>query len=377
MSDITITATPPVVMVSSVYPPHLGGMENVVQGMAETLARTRRVDVITTTAGAAGAPRNERRGALTVHRHRSVEVAHTPLAPGLVTGLLRAPRSAIVHVHVAQAFTPEVVWLTSALRRRRFIVHFHLDIDASGPAGFVLPAYKSLIFARVMRAAERVVVLSGEQADFVQERYRVRPERVVIVPNGVGAPREADPAERTGVREDDDGMLRLLYVGRLAAQKNIPRLIDAIERVTAPVVLAMVGDGEQREWAERAVAERGLGNVRIVGPRRDGALAAWYRWADAFVLASDKEGMPLVVLEAMAAGLPVVATDVPGTRELVDGVGLLAPTEPAALAAAIDRLATEPGLRADLAGRSAACAATHSWESRLRVLEDVYAGLDR
>ncbi len=377
MSDIAIVATPPVVMVSSVYPPHLGGMENVVQGMAETLARTRRVDVITTTAGAGGAPRSERRGALTVRRHRSLEVAHTPLSPGLVAGLLRAPRSAIVHVHVAQAFTPEAVWLTSLIRRRRYIVHFHLDIDASGPAGIVLPAYKALIFARVLRAAERVVVLSGEQADFVQERYGVRPERVVIVPNGVGAPREPDPAERTGVREDDDGMLRLLYVGRLAAQKNIPRLIDAFSRVRAPVVLAIVGDGELREWTERAVAERGLANVRVVGPRRDGALAAWYRWADAFVLASDKEGMPLVVLEAMAAGLPVVATDVPGTRELVDGVGLLAAPEPAALAAAIDRIATEPGLRADLAGRSAACAATHSWESRLAVLEDVYAQMAR
>lgn len=367
----------PVVMVSSVYPPHLGGLENVVQGLADALALTRPVDVLTTTSGAGDAPRSERRGRLAVRRYRSLEVAHTPLAPGLLAGLLRAPRSAIVHAHVAQAFTPEAVWLTSLLRRRRFIVHFHLDIDASGRAGWVLPAYKRLIFGRVMRAAERVVVLSDEQAGFVRERYSVRPERIVVVPNGVAPTGEADPAERTGVGDDDAGRLRLLYVGRLAAQKNIPRLIDAFSLVTEPVAFAIVGDGEDRAWLDRTIAERGLTDVRVVGPRREGALAAWYRWADAFVLASDKEGMPLVVLEAMAAGLPVVATDVPGTRELVGGVGLLAEPDPAALAAAIDRIAREPELRAELGRRSRACAAQNTWESRLTVLEDVYAQVGR
>lgn len=373
----TAPAARPVVMVTSVYPPHLGGLENVVQGLADALALTRPVDVLTTTSGAGDAPRSERRGRLGVRRYRSLEVAHTPLAPGLLAGLMRAPRSAIVHAHVAQAFTPEAVWLTSALRRRPFIVHFHLDIDASGPAGWILPVYKRLVFGPVMRAARRVVVLSEEQGAFVRERYGVRPERVVVVPNGVARTGAADPAERTGVGDDDEGRLRLLYVGRLASQKNIPRLIDAFARVTEPVSLAIVGDGEDRPWLERAIAERGLTHVRVVGPRREGALAAWYRWAEAFVIASDKEGMPLVVLEAMAAGVPVIGTDVPGTRELVGGVGLLAEPDPAALAAAIDRMAREPALRADLSRRSRECAARNTWESRLAVLEGVYAEVAR
>jgi glycosyltransferase involved in cell wall biosynthesis len=228
-----------------------------------------------------------------------------------------------------------------------------------------------------MRAAERVVVLSGEQADFVRDRYDVRPERIVVVPNGVAATGEPDPAERTGVGDEDAGKMRLLYVGRLAAQKNIPRLIDAFGLVTEPVVLAIVGDGEDRAWLERTIAERGLTDVRVVGPRRGGALAAWYRWAEAFVIASDKEGMPLVVLEAMAAGLPVIGTDVPGTRELVGGVGLLADPDPAAVAAAIDRMAREAALRAQLGERSVACAAANTWASRLVVLEDVYAQVGR
>ena len=363
----------PVVMVTSVYPPHIGGLENVVQGLAEALAQTRLVNVLTTTAGAKGAPRSERTGRLRVRRYRSLEVAHTPIAPGLLAGLLRVPRSAIVHVHVAQAFTPEVVWLTSALRGRRFILHFHLDVNASGPMGWALPAYKRVVFARVMRAAERVVVLSPEQGAFVQTRYGVQPDRVVVIPNGVSAPEAAQAAERTGVGENDVGMLRLLYVGRIASQKNIPRLIEAFSRVTEPAVLAIVGDGEDRPELERAVAERRLTNVRVVGPRRGAALAAWYEWAEAFVLASDKEGMPLVLLEAMAAGLPIVATDVPGTRELIDGVGLLAAPDPGALAEAIDLMARDAAMRADLGRRSAERAQTNTWESRLVALEDVYA----
>jgi phosphatidylinositol alpha-mannosyltransferase len=366
----------PVVMVSSVYPPHLGGLENVAHGLADALAASRPVAVLTTTSGSGNAPRRERRGRLTVRRYRSVEIAHTPIAPGLLAALLRAPRRAIVHAHVAQAFVPEAVWLTSAIRRRGFVAHFHLDIDASGPAGRLLPAYKRLVFGPVLRAAERVVVLSPEQADFVQERYGVSPERVVVIPNGVVGPTGADPAEATGVG-DDDGVLRLLYVGRIAVQKNIPRLVEAFSRLTEPAVLAIVGDGEGRAELERTVAERDLTNIRVVGPRRGAALAEWYRWAEAFVLASDKEGMPLVVLEAMLAGLPVVATDVPGTRELVGGVGLLAAPDPAALAAAIDRLAGDAVLRADLAQRSLLCAAGNTWESRLAALDDVYGEVAR
>jgi glycosyltransferase involved in cell wall biosynthesis len=82
--------------------------------------------------------------------------------------------------------------------------------------------------------------------------------------------------------------------------------------------------------------------------------------------------MPLVLLEAMAAGLAIVATDVPGSRELVDGVGLLAAPDPVALGAAIQQVAADPAMRARLAAQSALAVRRHSWESKLRDLESVY-----
>ena len=162
-----------IVHVAPFYPPRLGGMERVAQQVAELLAQRHRVEVITTDRGSDGSPAREWSGGVHVRRYPAWEIAHTALSPGLVLRLLVLPRGAIVHAHVAQAFVPEMVWLTSVLRRRPYIVHFHLDVDPSGRAGVVLPAYKRWVLGPVLRRAAAVVALSAEQAVFLQERYGV------------------------------------------------------------------------------------------------------------------------------------------------------------------------------------------------------------
>ena len=84
-------------------------------------------------------------------------------------------------------------------------------------------------------------------------------------------------------------------------------------------------------------------------------------WAQVFVLPSDKEGMPLVALEAMAVGLPVLSTDVPGSRELLRDSGTLVAPTAEAVAEGIDLLAGDPGLRDSLAKRGRLHAAKHRW----------------
>lgn len=352
------------------YPPRLGGMERVAQILAELLAERYDVEVITTTCGSDGSPRRAQTRNLRIRRYSGVELAHTPLSPGLVMRLLAVPRRAIVHAHVAQAFLPEMVWLTSALRRRRYIIHFHLDVDASGRFGTLLPAYKRLVLGPVLRRAAAVIALSPAQAEFLTRCYGIHQDRVVIVPNGVGDSFYLH-AEHHRTRRAPEP-LRLLFVGRLDAQKNVIRLLDAMTHVRAPVDLVLVGDGEQRELIEEHLRRLGLGNVRLVGAQAGADLLAWYRWADAFVLPSDKEGMPLVLLEAMAAGLAIISTDVPGSRELVDGVGLLADAAPEALGEAIQRVATDPELLAKLSALSEERGLSYSWNERIADLEHLY-----
>jgi glycosyltransferase involved in cell wall biosynthesis len=164
----------------------------------------------------------------------------------------------------------------------------------------------------------------------------------------------------------------MLFVGRLNAQKNVPRLVDAMTHVSSEVELVIVGDGELRDDIARRIHRLGLIGVRLVGPARGVELVRWYRWADAFVLPSDKEGMPLVLLEAMAAGLAIIATDAPGTREVVDGVGLLTERNPESLGSAIERVAADPDLLSNLSARSAARGIEFRWDARVTELERLY-----
>lgn len=356
-----------IVQVSPNYPPLLGGLERVVQLLAMTLAEHNDVRVLTTTAGAPGVPRRQREGRVEVRRHRAVTVAHTALAPGMLVSLLRIPRDCVIHLHCAQAVIPELVWLSARLRRTRYLVHFHMDVGTSGPLGWLLPLYKKQLFGRVMRGAAGVIVLTESQARFVEETYRIGADRVFVVPNGVAGEYYLPP------RAPEPGPLRLLFVGRLGVQKNVALLLDALAEVTEPVRLRIVGEGELRAGLEAKTERLGLADrVEFCGRLHGPDLVKAYADAQAFVLPSEREGMPLVLLEAMAAGLPVIATAVQGNIELVDGAGLLAEPNPRELAAAIDLLARDAERRAELAAAGAQRAAGFTWEAVVAAVEQVY-----
>ena len=161
-----------------------------------------------------------------------------------------------------------------------------------------------------------------------------------------------------------DGPLRLLDVGRLVSAKGPSILLDAIESLRdrgVEVDARIVGAGPLRDELAAAVRDRGLTEVTLTGPIGQDFLPELYRWADVFVLPSFSEGLPVVLMEAMATGLPVVTTQIAGVNELVtDGVhGAVVPAGRAdRLADAIAALAADPDLRARLgaAGREAVLA---------------------
>lgn len=123
----------------------------------------------------------------------------------------------------------------------------------------------------------------------------------------------------------------VICVTRLVPIKNLPMMLDAVARVRrqrSDVTLVLVGEGPQQPVLEARARELGLGDaVRFAGYVPQGETAAWYRSADVFALSSDFDNSPNVVLEAMACGLPIVATDVGGLREYVTppANGLLTP----------------------------------------------------
>ena len=199
------------------------------------------------------------------------------------------------------------------------------------------------------------------------------PARTVVIPNAV--PTDVPLAAHA---ERADGAVELVTVGRLARPKDHATLLRGLAQAPARVRLTILGDGPLRPELQRLAAELGLGDrARFAGEVHD--VAARLAAADGFVLASTSEGMPVSVLEAMAAGLPVVASAVGGVPELVaDGATgrLVAPADPAGLAAVLAELAEGRELRARLgaAGRERVLA-RHSLAVWRRAHLDLYAQL--
>ena len=186
-------------------------------------------------------------------------------------------------------------------------------------------------------AADAVVVPSPSVAVVARAWAGVPTDGVVIIPNAV------DPVDwRASTGKPTD----VVFLGRLDPVKDVPTLVAAVAFVPG-VHLHIFGDGPDRPRIDRAVADHHVADrVTFHGTvaRPQEALAS----AGVLVLPSFAEGFGLVLIEAMAAGVPVVATDVPGVRDVVrDGVtGLLVPpADPAALAAALRRVAADAALR--------------------------------
>lgn len=186
-------------------------------------------------------------------------------------------------------------------------------------------------------------------------RLRLAPrERLLFVPNGIDVTRfQPDAAARARLRNSLElgDSFTWLTVGRLDVQKDYATLIAsfALHAAAHPESLLLVaGDGPHRAQVEADIAARGLGRrVRLLGLRSD--IPDLMRAADAFLLTSRWEGLPVAVLEASASGLPVVATAVGGTDEIVrpPATGRLAPVgDPSAIAAGMNAVAgMSPGDR--------------------------------
>ena len=153
------------------------------------------------------------------------------------------------------------------------------------------------------------------------------------------------------VQRAHDGALRVLSIGRLAQQKGQAVLLEAIARTPGEVELTLAGDGPLRGELERRAAELGL-EVNFAGAVGHDRVAELYAWADVFCLTSFAEGIPVVLMEAMACELPVVAPRIMGIPELVDDV-LVPPGRADLVAEALAALAADPERRAALgrAGR--------------------------
>ncbi len=193
----------------------------------------------------------------------------------------------------------------------------------------------------VAPTAERVIVPSRSVAEAARSRSSIAPERIEVIPNAVDVSR-FHLRPRTPARPG-----RVGFLGRLDPVKHVGDLIDAAALLGDQIRLEIHGEGPERPRLERKIARLGLehrATLHGATPRPEDALDG----LDVLALPSEAEGFGLVLIEAMAAGVAVVATDVPGIRDVVrhERTGLLVPfASPASLASAISRLLEDALLR--------------------------------
>jgi glycosyltransferase involved in cell wall biosynthesis len=205
------------------------------------------------------------------------------------------------------------------------------------------------------RFATAIVCNSEGVREDVLRRELVDPARVLVIPNGVDTERFT-PGRSQRAREAFPQLAQCRWlvgtVGNLKRQKRHDLLIEAIATMDPALGIGAIIVGHDRGEGpalERLIADRGLADrVVLAGPQED--IPAWLHSFDAFVLSSDHEGMPNVVLEAMASGLPVITRPVEGIAELItDGEhGLIVEGKVESIAAAIKRLQSSPELGATL-----------------------------
>jgi glycosyltransferase involved in cell wall biosynthesis len=301
-----------------------------------------------------------------------------PVTPTFYLDLIRIwRRHDVVHAWVPFYASSTLLALTKLLffRKKRLIITMDTVPGYSFSMGRLDPLlklYYATVGKLVFRACD-VITLYGESFMPFAEAAGIPREKISITPTGI-----EDPPRGRGT--DIRAELRVphmekivLFVGLLVPRKGLDTLLATAEKLKAEgITFVVIGDGPSRRAYERRARERGL-KVRFTGFRRD--VHRFYAWADAFFFPSRGEGLAGAIMEAMSHGLPVVANDIPGTRDLIaDGTsGFLCPDESDAysdrlLAVLRDaRLARRLGANARRAIRG-----KYSWAKNARRFEELY-----
>ena len=295
-------------------------------------------------------------------------VAPISFSPGSWRRIRSAMRSFdpdVIHAH--EPLTPSTSMLAVLAASAPVVATFHASLDRSRLMELAEPALR-----QVSGRIDAAVAVSDAAASFLRRVIRVPLE---VVPNGVDVGAFAHPGRPV---EGLPAGPKILWVNRLDPQKGFEIMLRAFERLAREVGeahLLVAGDGRDRVLLRSLPGDLRSRILRL-GTVPHAELPRYHAAADVFVApATGQESFGIVLVEAMAAGVPVVASDIAGYREVVrDGVdGLLVPPgDPNALAGAIRRVLSEPELAATLRDAGRSRADVFSWQVVAPRLEAIY-----
>jgi phosphatidylinositol alpha-mannosyltransferase len=295
---------------------------------------------------------------LSVHRARRVK------------SLLEDEEFDVVHIH--EPLLPVLPLAALRFSRSLNVGTFHAYLRRNRGYRALRPILKNWI-----RNLHGKIAVSEPAAGIVARYY---PGYYNIIPNGIDLAHFS--ADVPPFEKYNDGKINILFVGRMEKRKGLQYLLAAYSRIKwefPQVRLLIVGPGKLDAASERILGERLLEDVEFLGQVPYDDLPRYYRTADIFCSpATGGESFGIVLLEAMAAGTPVIASDIPGYATVIEdgahGV-LVPPKDDAALANALVEMIRRPDTRRDLGQRGRAYAQAFSWDLVARRVMDYYEQL--
>lgn len=318
----------------------------------------------------------------TIHKqHALIKIGQAPLTPGL----LNIKRFDLIHLHFPYYFGGEISTLVSKFRNIPLVVTYHNDVIKPGISGYIVKFHTQLIAPWILRNADCIFAMSQKFAtesrllsQFIGDR------KIEIIPQGVDTKRfciPADQGEIPGLSKSKPIVLFVRTLDQAHFHCGLEYLIKAMVEVMPECQLLVIGDGELRGYYENLSVEYGVSErVHFIGAIPNEKLPPFYSAASLFVLPSaETENAGVVLLEAMACGIPVVATDVGGSKELVkDGINglLVPPRNHSAIANAINFLISDKEVATEIGRRAREEVETNSsWEAVAKRVERIYERL--
>lgn len=311
-------------------------------------------------------------------------IGNAPLTPGL----LRLDGFDLVHLHCPYYLGAELILLKSLASDLRYVATYHQDVLFSSPLRYPAQLHHRWVEMRILRRAERVLATSWDyaRASRVKELLRTCPGLVGVLPNGVDAQRfhpglDASPLRaRYGLDSDGRNILFVAALDKAHYFKGLTILLEVISRMSdVGIRLIVVGDGNLRPSYQQLAHDLGVQDrVVFCGRVSDEELPYYYALCDLHVLPSVTmgEAFGVVLLEAMACGKPVIASNLPGVRSVVchgdDGL-LVQPGDADDLAEKMQWLLNHPDHAREMGARGRVkVEARYDWPVIIPQLERIY-----
>lgn len=326
-----------VLQVTARYYPLLGGVEMHVHEVARRLAAAGVSVTVATTDTEGNLPTEERAGGVTVRRVRAWPRGRDYYFAPALYGLVASGRWDVVHCQGYHTLVPPVAMLAALRAGVPYVVSFHSG-GSSSQLRTAARGVQQRLLGPLLRRASRLIAVSEYEMRLFGERLRPAPGKLVLVPNGAAVAEIDDPPQ------PDPQAPLIVSSGRLERYKGHHRLIAAMPHLLAHAPgarLRIAGGGSYEAELRRQAAALGVADrveIAPVPPSDRGGMARLLASASVVALLSDYEAHPLALMEALAAGSPVLVARTSGLTELADrgmARGVAPESSPAQIAAAL------------------------------------------